>query len=246
MERYAAETYGDRIADVYDAQFQHLDPEPEAEFLAGIAGAGPVLELGIGTGRVALPLLARGVTVHGVDASERMVEKLRAKPGGRSIPVTIGDFSDFALDERFTLVYVVFNTFYGLLTQDDQVRCFERVAAHLRPGGRFLVRGFVPDLRRFERGQCSTAVRVELDDVRIDVSMHDAVTQVVRTQHVALRESGVQLFPVALRYAWPSELDLMARLAGLRLEARHGGWQGEPFTANSDAHVSVYRAAGAG
>jgi SAM-dependent methyltransferase len=244
MERYAAETYGDRIADVYDEQHRFLDPEPEAEFLAALAGDGPVLELGIGTGRVALPLRARGVDVHGVDASERMVEKLRAKPGGATVPVTIGDFADFALEERFSLVYVVFNTFFGLLTQDDQVRCFERVAAHLRPGGRFLVRCFVPDLSRYERGQCTTAIRVELDDVRIDVSMHDAVAQVVRAQHVTLRASGVQLFPVALRYAWPSELDLMARIAGLQLEARHGGWRGEPFTADSGAHVSVYRRAG--
>jgi SAM-dependent methyltransferase len=244
MERYAAETYGDRIADVYDEQHRLLDPEPEAAFLAALAGDGPALELGIGTGRVALPLRARGVEVHGVDASVRMVEKLRAKPGGADIPVTIGNFADFALAERFALVYVVFNTFYGLLTQDDQVRCFECVAAHLRPGGRFLLRGFVPDLARFRRGQSTNAVRVELDDVRIDVSMHDPLTQVVRSQHVMLRESGVQLFPVALRYAWPSELDLMARLAGLELEARHGGWDGEPFGADSDAHVSVYRRAG--
>jgi SAM-dependent methyltransferase len=244
MERYAAETYGDRIADVYDEQYAHMGPEPEVTFLASLAGDGPALELGIGTGRVALPLQARGVEVHGVDASVRMVEKLRAKPGGASIPVTIGNFADFELAERFALVYVVFNTFYGLLTQDDQVRCFETVAAHLRPGGRFLVRGFVPDLGRFRRGQSTHAVRVELDDVRIDVSMHDPVAQIVRTQHVVLRESGVQLFPVALRYVWPAELDLMARVAGLELEARHGGWRGEPFTADSDAHLSVYRRAG--
>src|SRR4051794_24153579 len=180
MERYAAETYGDRIADVYDEQYEHMDPAPEADFLARIAGDGPVLELGIGTGRVALPLQARGLTVHGVDASERMVEKLRAKPGGASVPVAMSNFADFTVTERFSLVYVVFNTFYGLLTQDEQVRCFERVAAHLRPGGRFLVRGFVPDIRRFERGQCTNAVRVELDDVHLDVSQHDPVHQVVR------------------------------------------------------------------
>jgi SAM-dependent methyltransferase len=241
VERYGAATYGDRIADVYDEQYQARDPEPEAEFLAALAGAGPALELGIGTGRVALPLLARGVVVHGVDSSERMVAKLRAKPGGASIPVTIGDFAEFTLTERFALVYVVFNTFFGLLEQADQVRCFQRVAAHLQPGGRFVLDCFVPDLTRFDRGQRTAATFVDVDEVRLDVSMHDPVRQRVRTHHVVLRDGTHSMFPVAIRYAWPSELDLMAQLAGLELEARHGGWHGEPFTDASGAHISVYR-----
>jgi SAM-dependent methyltransferase len=241
MERYAAATYGDRIADVYDEQHMGRDAEVEADFLAGLAGDGRALELGIGTGRVALPLLVHGVAVHGVDASERMVAKLRAKAGGESIPVTIGDFADFTLAERFTLVYVVFNTFFGLLEQADQVRCFQCVAKHLQPGGRFVLDCFVPDLTRFDRGQRTAATYVELDEIRLDVSMHDAVHQRVRTHHVVLRDGTQSLFPVEIRYAWPSELDLMAQLAGLTLEARHGGWRREPFTDASGVHISVYR-----
>jgi SAM-dependent methyltransferase len=242
MERYAAQTYGDRIADVYDEYHAERHPDAEVEFLAGLAGTGPVLELGIGTGRVALPLAARSVAVHGIDASARMVEKLRAKPGGDAIPITMGTFADFSLDERFALAYVVFNTFFGLVSQDEQVSSFECIAAHLQPGGRFVLECFVPDLRRFDRGQRTAATKVELDEVRLDVSMHDPVEQRVRTQHVRLRDGGVALFPVAIRYAWPSELDLMARLAGLEREARYGGWQREPFTDASGVHVTVYRA----
>ncbi len=242
MERYGTATYGDRIADVYDEQFAGRDPEPEAEFLASLAGDGPVLELGIGTGRVALPLQARGVIVHGVDASERMVEQLRAKPGGESIRVTMSDIADFTLGERFSLAYVVFNTLFCLLEQAAQVRCFQCVAAHLRPGGRFALECFVPDLGRFDRGQHTATTRVDLDTVRLDVSMHDATNQRVRTHHVVLRDGAApSLFPVAIRYAWPSELDLMGQLAGLTLEARYGGWRREPFTDASGAHVSVYR-----
>jgi SAM-dependent methyltransferase len=242
MERYAAATYGDRIADVYDEHTAARDATAEADFLAELAGDGPALELGIGTGRLALPLQARGIAVHGVDASERMVSKLRAKPGGESIPVTMGDFADFTLDARFSLVYVVFNTFFGLLEQADQVRCFQRVAAHLQPGGRFVLDCFVPDLTRFDRGQRTAATFVDVDEIRLDVSIHDATRQRVRTHHVVMRDAATpSLFPVAIRYAWPSELDLMGQLAGLTLEARHGGWRGEPFTDTSGVHVSVYR-----
>jgi SAM-dependent methyltransferase len=243
MERYGAETYGDRIADVYDGHYSAHDPAT-IEFLAGLAGAGPALELGIGTGRIALPLAERGVTVHGVDASSSMVEKLRAKTGGDTIPVAGADFGDFTLDERFTLVYVVFNTFFALLTQAAQVQCFETVAAHLQPGGRFVLECFVPDLARFERGQCTNTTFVEVDEVRVDASMHDAAEQRVRSQHIVMRRGRVDLFPVSLRYAWPSELDLMARVAGLERESRHGGWRGEPFTNASGNHVSVYRRPG--
>jgi SAM-dependent methyltransferase len=241
VDGYAAATYGDRIADVYDEQHAGRDAAAEADFLAGLAGDGPVLELGIGTGRVALPLQACGVAVHGVDASERMVAKLRAKPGGDAIPVTIGDFADVTLAERFSLVYVVFNTFFALLEQAHQVRCFQCVAAHLQPGGRFVLDCFVPDLSRFNRGQRTAATYVDVDEVRLDVSVHDAVLQRVRTHHVVLREGAHTMFPVAIRYAWPSELDLMAQLAGLTLDARHGGWRGEPFTDASGVHISVYR-----
>jgi SAM-dependent methyltransferase len=241
MERYAAQTYGDRIADVYDEQYESRGSDPEAGFLAGLAAGGPVLELGIGTGRVALPLAARGVAVHGIDASQRMVDRLRAKPGGDAIPVTIGDFSRFDLDETFTLVYVVFNTFFGVISQDEQVGCFECVARHLRPGGRFVLEVFVPDVSRFDRNQRTAATSIDVDELRLDASIHDPVDQRVHTHHVRIRDGDVRLFPVAIRYAYPAELDLMARVAGLEREARYGGWRGEPFGADCANHVSVYR-----
>jgi SAM-dependent methyltransferase len=190
---------------------------------------------------VALPLAATGLDVQGVDASPRMAEVLRAKPGGDAIAVSIGDFARFDLGQRFSLVFVVFNTFFGLLTQEDQVGCFECIGAHLAPGGRFVIECFTPDLSRFDRGQRMGATAVELDEVRLDTSMHDPVRQVVRTQHVVIRESGIELFPVAIRYAWPAELDLMARAAGLEREERYDGWDERPFTGMTEAMVTVYR-----
>lgn len=241
MEGYRADTYGERIADVYDAWHVMKDGTDHAvELLAGLAGDGPALELAIGTGRVALPLAARGVPVHGIDASRAMIAKLRRKPGGRDIAVTVGDFADVAVDGQFRLVYVVFNTFFALLTQDEQVRCFRGVAARLSPDGVFVIEAFVPDVARFVRGQCSNIARVGLDEVLFDVSQHDPVAQQIDSQHLLLRAGGIQLRPVRLRYAWPAELDLMAQLAGLRLRERWGGWCREPFTAASGSHVSVY------
>jgi len=246
MESYGPETYGDRIADVYDERYANLDPDVEVARLAEVAGTGPVLELGIGTGRVALPLSARlapiGVAVHGLDASEAMVAQLRARPGGASLPVTIGDMRTVtAPADGYTLVYVVFNTFFGLLDQEAQVECFANVARRLAPGGRFLVEAFVPDLARFDRGQRTAAVSLTVDSVDIDVAIHDPVSQRVDCQHVLVRESGTRLLPVSVRYAFPSELDLMARLAGLALESREGGWATEPFTGASARHVSVWK-----
>jgi len=241
MEHYRPETYGDRIADVYDAMMAGLpDPADCVDRLAELAGAGPALELGIGTGRVALPLATRGVPVHGIDASAAMVERLRAKPGGDAIPVTFGDFAGVPVEGRYRLVYVVFNTFFALLTQDDQLRCFAGVADRLAPGGAFLLSGFVPDLTLYSGGQSVRTTEVGLDRARLDLARHDPVAQRVDFQHVLLTEAGVRLYPGALRYAWPSELDLMARLAGLRLRERWGGWRREPFGADSGLHVSVY------
>jgi SAM-dependent methyltransferase len=246
MESYGPATYGDRVADVYDERSANLDPEVEVARLAEIAGAGPVLELGIGTGRVAVPLAARlasaRVDVHGIDASEAMVAKLRARPGGDSIAVAMGDMRTVSPPaDRYTLVYVVFNTFFGLLDQEAQVDCFANVARRLAPGGRFLIRAFVPDLARYDKGQRTSAISLTLDSVDLDVMMHDAVAQRIEGHHVLIRESGTRLLPVALRYAFPSELDLMARLAGLELESREGGWAKEPFTNESGVHVSVWR-----
>jgi SAM-dependent methyltransferase len=241
MQDYGPETYGDRIAPLYDELYEReLDTEAAVDALARLAGPGPVLELAIGTGRVAVPLAQRGIDVRGIDASEAMVARLRAKPGGADIPVTMGDFADVGADGPFSLVYVTFNTIFALLTQDDQVRCFRNVAARLADGGRFVIEAFVPDLARFDRGQRIGVSAVRLDRVDLDVSRHDAVNQRVDSQHIFVTDQGMQLAPVSLRYAWPSELDLMARLAGLQLVDRWGGWHGEPFTNASTGHVSVY------
>ena len=240
MKDYDETTYGERIADVYDEWYAGLDPAPAAETLARLAGGGPALELAIGTGRIALPLAARGVEVHGIDTSEAMVARLRAKPGGERIPVTMGDFADVGVEGRYALVYVAFNTFFALTSQEEQVRCFANVAAHLADGGIFVLEVFVPDLARFDRGQRVNATRVEADEVLLDLALHDPLTQSVSSQHVQIDASGVRLRPVQIRYAFPAELDLMARLAGLELRERWAGWSGEPFTAASGAHVSVY------
>lgn len=241
MSEYGPETYGDRIAAAYDDLYAPLaETDAIVSVLADLAAGGPALELGIGTGRVALPLAARGVAVHGLDASEAMVERLRAKSGGAAIPVTLGDFADVNVPGHFALVYVVFNTFFALLSQEEQVRCFANVATHLTDDGAFLIEAFVPDLSRFVRGQNTAAVRVETDRVSLDASRHDPVNQRVTSQHVHLSAEGVRLYPVQVRYAWPSELDLMARLAGLELRTRWGGWRGEPFTAECISHISVY------
>jgi SAM-dependent methyltransferase len=244
MKGWQADTYGERWAAFYDQWVGEgrvgMTTDATVEVLAELAGGGRALELAIGTGRVALPLAQRGVDVHGIDASESMVGKLRDKPGGEAIPVTIGDFADVAVDGSFDLVYIVFNTFFALTTQEDQARGFANVAERLSPNGAFLLEGFVPDLSRFDQGQTVRALRVDLESVDIETSRHDPATQTVTSQHVFVSEEGIRLQPVHLRYAWPSELDLMARLAGLGLRERWGGWDRSPFDATSGAHVSVY------
>ena len=240
MEGYGPKTYGDRIANVYDGLYPNLDTEGAVETLASLAGKGPVLELAIGTGRLALPLAERGLEVHGIDASEAMVAKLREKPGGDRIPVTMGDFADVGTEGPYSLIFIASNTFFALLTQDDQLRCFQNVAARLADDGVFVVEAFFPDLARFDRGQRVNVILVEAGRVGLDASKHDPVEQRVDSQHVVIAEEGTQLYPVSIRYAFPSELDLMARLAGLKLENRWGGWRREPFTADSPRHVSVY------
>jgi SAM-dependent methyltransferase len=241
MEGYEPSTYGDRVAARYDEVYGDLDPTDAVEALVQLAGGrGPVLELAIGTGRIALPLADRGVEVHGVDASEAMVERLRAKPGGDRIPVTMDNFADVPVEGRFPVVFVAFNTFFALQSQEEQLRCFENVAAHLAEDGVFALEAFVPDVARFDRGQRVGAIKVELDEVQFELSRYDPVDQRVTSQHVFLGPRGTELTPVVIRFAWPAELDLMARLAGLRLRERWGEWDGRPFTAESGRHVSVY------
>jgi hypothetical protein len=241
-EGYGSATYGDRIAEIYDDLYQFpTQTEAAVDLLAELAGPGPALELGIGTGRLAIPLSARGVTVHGVDASDAMVAKLRDKPGGPDIDVVIGDFAAVPGDTPCQLVYVAFNTFFALLSQEDQLRCFGRVAARLVPGGRFLLEAFVPDLARFDRGQRTSNSHVLTDGVVLEVSAHHPAGQRVDSAHVVISESGTRIYPVQIRYCWPSELDLMARLAGLTLEDRWADWRRSPFTDDSAGHVSVWR-----
>ena len=243
MKDYTAATYGDRIADNYDRMVTGSAP---VETLERLAGGGRALELGIGTGRVALPLAARGVAVHGIESSEAMVAKLRAKPGGDAIPVTVGDFADFRVDGTFKLIFVVFNTFFMLTTQEQQVQCFATVAEHLGAGGVFVIEAFVPDPTRFANGQSVGISHLESDAVQLDLSRHDAAGQRVTCQHLVIDAAGTRLFPAQLRYAWPSELDLMARLAGLRLRERWSGWSGSRFTSSSTGHVSIFEHAPAG
>lgn len=241
MRDFDPATYGDRIAGVYDDWFgTPEDAEAAAAFLAELAGSRPALELGIGTGRVAIPLSRKGIEVHGIDASGAMVERLRVKPGGADIPVNIGDFAGVDVEGRFSLVYVVFNTFFALLTQEDQIRCFENAAGRLKEGGAFVVEAFVPDFARLLAGQVTQTKRVEVDRVFLETTRYDTVAQRAYSHNIVMSEGGAKLYPVEIRYSWPPEMDLMARLAGLRLRERWGGWHREPFTAASTGHVSVY------
>lgn len=233
------ETYGQRIADIYDDWYS----SPEASsiaLLSELSRHGRALELGIGTGRIALPLKRQGIDISGIDASPAMVEKLRMKPEGKDIPVTIGDFSKVPVEGLFDMIFVVFNTFFALTTQELQLECLQNVATHLSKNGSFLIEAFVPDLGRFDRGQTVRATDVRENEVRIEVSKHDPLTQQVTSQHVVLTEKGVQLYPVTVRYAWPSELDMMARVAGMKLVNRWCDWVRTPFSASSGRHVSVY------
>ncbi|HEX5993023.1 MAG TPA: class I SAM-dependent methyltransferase [Thermomicrobiales bacterium] len=233
-------SFGEDTAEIYD-QTPRGDEAETVAFLEGLAQGGPALELAIGTGRIGLPLAARGVDLAGIDLSPAMVSRLRAKPGGDQIPITIGDFADVAVPGRYRLIYVVFNTLFNLLTQDDQVRCFENVAAHLAEDGVFVVEAFVPTyLNRLRDEQYVDAEAINVNEVRLDVGRHDPVRQLLDESHLVLSRDGVRLFPIVTRYAWPSELDLMARIAGLRLRDRWAGWNREPFTATSSRHVSVY------
>lgn len=243
MDEYIATTYGDHLADVYDQWFGAYE-DAAIETLAQLAQGGPALELGVGTGRIALPLAARGIEIHGIDASTAMVSKLRARPGGDSIAVTIGNFADVDVEGEFPLVFIVFNTFFALLTQEEQVRCFRNVARHLTEGGTFVIEAFVPDVARFSGGQSVRASTVSDERVSLQVAQHDTLQQRIQSQHVVFVNGEVRLYPVEVRYAWPSELDLMAQLAGLELRHRWGNWNHEEFNQRHEKHISVYQPVG--
>jgi len=234
--------FGEEVASVYDDHLDAMnDPAvvgPVVDLLSELAGDGAALELGIGTGRIALPLAGRGVRVHGIDDSEAMVSRLRAKPGAGDVAVTIGDFATTRVDGEFVVVYLVFNTIFNLVTQDAQVACFENAAAHLRAGGCFVIETGVPELQGLPLGQTIIPFRAAPDGVSFDV--YDVVTQRFSSQHFHFEDGRVEAHPVEFRYAWPAELDLMARIAGLTLRSRWAGWEREPFTSVSRSHVSVY------
>jgi SAM-dependent methyltransferase len=235
--------FGEQIAARYDFDAADLfAPEavdPVVDFLAALAGGGAALELGIGTGRIALPLARRGVRVHGIDLSEAMVERLRAKPGGDAIPVAIGDFATTRVDGEFALAYLVFNTIMNLTTQDEQVACFRNVAAHLRPGGCFVVEVGVPELQRLPFGE--TIRPFDVGATHLGFDEYDVAAQGLVSHHYSLVDGAFELHSIPFRYVWPAELDLMARLAGMELRERWGGWRREPFTAESTVHVSVWQ-----
>lgn len=239
MNFYSNETYGERVAGVYDEWFSDYDSHA-IDLLAELAQGGKALELGIGTGRFALPLSAKGVEVEGIDAAAAMVSRLHAKPGGDRINVTAGNFADVPVEGKFALVYIVFNTFFALSSQEEQVRCFRNVAAHLAPGGCFVIEAFVPDVTRFTGNQVNWATKVTTEEVHLDVGQHDSAAQRVNSQRIVITEGDIKLYPVQIRYCWPSELDLMAQLAGLHLSERWSSWKREPFTSESGKHISIY------
>jgi SAM-dependent methyltransferase len=234
--------FGESVAATYDESsnemFQPDVVDPTVDFLAELAGDGRALELGIGTGRIALPLAARGVPVHGIELSRAMVARLRAKPGGEDIGVTIGDFATARADGTFRVAYLVFNTIMNLTTQAAQVACFRNVAEHLEPGGRFVIEVGVPDLRRLPYGE-----RFVIFDARAahwGVDEYDVATQGLVSHHFEVRGGHVAKSSGPFRYVWPAELDLMAQLAGMQLLERWAGWGRKPFTNDSRQHVSVW------
>jgi SAM-dependent methyltransferase len=218
--------------------FQPAVVDPVVDFLADLAGGGAVLELGIGTGRIALPLSRRGIRVHGIDLSPEMVAMLRAKPGADAIGVTIGDFATTRVEGTFSVVYLVFNTIMNLTTQDEQVACFQNVARHLAPGGCFVIEVGVPELQRLPPGETARALNVGA--TRLDFDEYDVVSQGLISHHYSVDNGKFEVFSAPFRYVWPSELDLMARLAGMTVRERWSGWKREPFTSDSTKHVSVW------
>jgi SAM-dependent methyltransferase len=236
--------FDERVAARYDeSSAEAFDPavvEPAVELLAELAEGGPVLELGIGTGRVALPLARRGITVHGIELSRAMVQRLRSKPGGEDVGVTIGDFATATVERTFSLAYLVFNTIMNLTTQDEQVACFRNVAAHLGPGGRFVIEVGVPDLQRLPPGE--TVRPFLVSERRWGFDEYDVARQGLISHHLELVDGRAEQVSMPFRYVWPAELDLMAQLAGMRLSDRWSGWRREPFTSDSRQHVSVWRA----
>jgi SAM-dependent methyltransferase len=234
--------FDERVAARYDESaaemFDPAEVDPVVDLLVELAGSGHALELGIGTGRIALPLAQRGVPVHGIELSKAMVARLRAKPGGEDIGVTMGDFATATVEGRFSLAYLVFNTILNLTTQAAQVACFRNVAAHLEPRGCFVIEVGVPGLQRLPPGETIRAFHVS--ETRWGFDEYDVATQGLTSHHLELVDGRLERLSIPFRYAWPAELDLMAELAGMRLRERWSGWKREPFTSVSRKHVSIW------
>jgi SAM-dependent methyltransferase len=234
--------FGESVAERYDAdvagEFAPDVVEPIVNFLYEQAPQGTALEFGIGTGRIAIPLSQRGVHVQGIDLSTAMVERMREKPGGRAIEVSLGDFAATTIDRTFDLVYLLFNTIMNLTTQEEQVACFINAAAHLKPRGRFLVEVLIPDLRRLPPGDKVRTYLIEPEALSFDV--YDVARQGLVSHHYRAEGGQLDLLSIPFRYAWPSEFDLMARIAGMRLRERWSDWARAPFTSESTKHVSVW------
>jgi SAM-dependent methyltransferase len=234
--------FDERVAARYDEaaaeMFHPAVVAPVVDLLVDLAGDGRALELGIGTGRIALPLAERGVRVHGIELSKAMVERLRTKPGGEGIGVTIGDFATTTVERTFSVAYLVFNTIMNLTTQAAQVACFRNVAVHLAPGGCFVIETGVPGLQRLPAGETIRAFHVS--ETRWGFDEYEVATQGLRSHHFEIVDGRLERFSVPFRYVWPSELDLMAQLAGMRLRDRWGGWKREPFSNDSRKHVSIW------
>jgi SAM-dependent methyltransferase len=239
MKEYSASTYGERIAEVYDQWYSDFD-QSSMSTLVELSQGGRALELGIGTGRIALPLHHAGIEVHGIDASQAMLDKLKAKPGGESIQITLGNFADVDVEGHFDMIFVVFSTFFALFTQDEQIRCFKNVANRLTPNGVFVIEVFVPDMARYVDNQTVRVTAIDDNNVRLEVTQVDMIKQQINSKHIYLSEEGIRMYPVKIRYAWPSELDLLARLAGLSLQHRWGTWRKDDLTNESGKHISVY------
>jgi SAM-dependent methyltransferase len=234
--------FGEPVAERYDESTADLSGpptvDPVVDFLVDLSFDGTALELGIGTGRIALPLSQRGIRVHGIDLSEAMVSRLRAKPGADRIGVTVGDFATTTVAERFSVAYLVFNTIMNLTTQDEQVACFQNVAAHLQPGGCFVIEVMVPDLQRLPPGE--TVRPFTVSATRLGFDEYDVASQGLVSHHYWVVDGKLEGNSMPFRYVWPAELDLMARLAGMSLRERWRGWKREPFTSDSRTHVSVW------
>lgn len=233
--------FDERRAATYDDDAEMFAPaviDPVVDFLTTLSGGGSALEFGIGTGRIALPLARRGISVHGIELSKAMVGRLRSKQNNEGIDVTVGDFSSTVVDGSFSLVYLVFNTIMNLTTQAAQVACFRNAAAHLNPGGHFVIEVMVPQLQRLSKGD--TLVAFDLSETHWGVDKYDIVSQGLTSNHARIVDGTIELFSIPFRYVWPAELDLMAQLAGMALSERWANWNRQPFTATSNSHVSVW------